>query len=101
MQESQSSVFARDDTFFGVCEALGEDFGFNPIFLRITFAGFLLWKPVEVVVAYLIAGLVVGLVRWAFPNPRSTVAPEQVAEAQLAAEPVPENDRVEALAVAA
>ena len=101
MQESQSSVFARDDTFFGVCEALGEDFGFNPIFLRITFAGFLLWKPVEVVVAYLIAGLVVGLVRWAFPNPRSAVVPEQFVEAQPAAEHQPQNDEAEARAVAA
>jgi len=101
MQESQSSVFARDDTFFGVCEALGEDLGFNPIYLRITFAVFLLWKPVEVIAAYAIAGLVVGLTRWFFPNPRTAAEPEWTAEAQPAAEPQPQNDEAEALAVAA
>ena len=42
MHAAQPSLFRRPDTFFGVCEALGEDFGFNPIFLRVTFAGFLL-----------------------------------------------------------
>ena len=101
MQESRSSVFTRDDTFFGVCEALGEDLGFNPIFLRITFAVFLLWKPVEVIVAYVIAGLVVGLTRWLFPNPRTAAEPEWTPEAQPAAEQVPQNDEAEALAVAA
>ena len=101
MQVSQSSVFARDDTFFGVCEALGEDLGFNPIYLRITFAVFLLWKPVEVIVAYAIAGLVVGLTRWFFPNPRVAAEPEWTPEAQRAAEPQPQNDEAEALAVAA
>ena len=101
MQESQSSVFARDDTFFGVCEALGEDLGFNPIYLRITFAVFLLWKPVEVIVAYVIAGLVVGLTRWLFPNPRTAAAPEWTAEAQSATDHQPQNDEAEAMAVAA
>ena len=26
----KSGPFFRDDTIFGVCEALGEDFGFSP-----------------------------------------------------------------------
>ena len=101
MQESQSSVFARDDTFFGVCEALGEDLGFNPIYLRITFAVFLLWKPVEVIAAYFIAGLVVFALRWLVPNPRVAVEPEQPVESEPAAEPQPQNDEAQALPVAA
>lgn len=28
----------RDDTMFGVCEAIGEDFGFNPLWLRLILA---------------------------------------------------------------
>ena len=38
MQESRSNLFTSDDTLFGVCEALGQDFGFNPIYLRVTLA---------------------------------------------------------------
>ena len=29
--------FTREDTLFGICEALGEDFRFNPLLLRIAF----------------------------------------------------------------
>ena len=65
-----SSVLARDDTFFGVCEALGEDFRFNPILLRLTFAGLLFWNPLAAVGAYAAAGVVVGVSRWLVPNPR-------------------------------
>ena len=65
-----SSVLARDDTFFGVCEALGEDFRFNPLFLRLGFAGLLFFNPLAAVGAYAAAGVVVGLSRWFVPNPR-------------------------------
>ena len=32
---SAGSIIARDDTLLGVCFALGEDFGFNPVYLRV------------------------------------------------------------------
>jgi phage shock protein C len=64
-----SSVLARDDTFFGICEALGEDFRFNPIFLRLAFAGLLFWNPLAAVGAYAAAGVVVGVSRWFVPGP--------------------------------
>ena len=35
------SIIARDDTLLGVCQAIGEDFGFHPNFLRVLFAGIL------------------------------------------------------------
>ena len=83
-----SSVLARDDTFFGVCEALGEDFRFNPLFLRIAFAGLLFWNPIAAVAAYAGAGLVVGASRWFVPNPRIELpdAEDEPAEAGQAEE---------------
>jgi phage shock protein PspC (stress-responsive transcriptional regulator) len=98
MQTSQPSLIARDHTLFGVCEALGEDLGFNPLFLRVPFAALLLWNPVAVIGTYLAAGVVVFLSRWISPNPKS-VAMEPVAEATA---PVAAANEVEAeLAVAA
>ena len=98
MQTSQPSVFARDHTIFGVCEALGEDFGFNPMFLRVPLAVLLLLNPVAVIGTYLAAGVVVFLTRWISPNPRP-VAAEQAVEAPV---PVAAANEVESeLAVAA
>ena len=34
-QENQVALPLRTHTILGVCEAIGEDFGFNPIFLRV------------------------------------------------------------------
>ena len=75
MQAVQTSLLARDDTFFGVCEAIGEDFGFNPFFLRVTLGVLLLWNPVVVVGGYAAAGIVVALTRWLVPNPRMPALP--------------------------
>ena len=58
-QENQVALPLRSHTIFGVCEAIGEDFGFNPIFLRVPFAASVLWSPMLSVVAYLALGLVV------------------------------------------
>ena len=33
-QENQVALPLRNHTILGVCEGIGEDFGFNPIFLR-------------------------------------------------------------------
>jgi len=97
MQAYQPSVFARDDTFFGVCQALGEDFGFNPTYLRVALCIPLLYAPVTVIAAYAIAGVVVALSRVLFPNPRIPVdANDTVWLHQPAAEPAPRrNDEVE------
>ena len=41
----QPPVWARDHTILGICEALGEDLGFNPVFLRVPLAVCLLLNP--------------------------------------------------------
>ena len=70
MQDSHSSVLTRDDTFFGVCEALGEDFRVHPNLLRLGFALALFFNPLAAVAGYAAAGLVVAATRWLVPNPR-------------------------------
>jgi phage shock protein PspC (stress-responsive transcriptional regulator) len=97
MQTSQPSLIARDHTLLGVCEALGEDFGFNPVFLRVPFAALLLVNPAAVVATYLALGVVVFLTRWISPNPRPAAA-EPAAETAPA---VAANETDEDLAVAA
>ncbi|CAA9541390.1 MAG: hypothetical protein AVDCRST_MAG23-2095 [uncultured Sphingosinicella sp.] len=70
MQRAQPSVFARSDTFFGICEAIGEDLRFNPNILRVALALPLLWATVPVLVVYVSLGAVVALSRLLWPNPR-------------------------------
>ena len=90
MQNVQPSLFARDHTFFGVCEGLGEDLGFNPLYLRMALPVPLFFFPAETIGAYVAAGIVVLLTRLLFPNPRAAVVEETgTTHAPLpAAEPV-------------
>jgi phage shock protein PspC (stress-responsive transcriptional regulator) len=97
MHSSQPSLIARDHTLRGVCEAIGEEFGFNPMFLRVPFAALLLLSPTMVIATYFALGAVVLLTRWISPNPRAA------AEARPAAsKPAPAANEVEQeMAVAA
>ena len=70
------NLFTRDDTFFGICEALGEDFGFHANILRMSLAIAAYFNPVAVVGAYLGAGVLVMISRWIAPNPKAVVAAE-------------------------
>ena len=73
------SIIARDDTLLGACFALGEDFGFNPLYLRLAFALGLFFSPAAAVSAYLGCCALVAFSRWIAPDP-------QPAEAEAAAE---------------
>ena len=64
MPASPSPLFDRPDTFFGVCEGLGQDLGFNANFLRVLLGVAVLWNPVVVIATYLVLGLAVALARW-------------------------------------
>lgn len=70
MHADQGSLITRDDTLLGVCAALGEDFGFNPLYLRMALGVLLIWIPVTVIASYIGAGLIVAASRWAFPKVR-------------------------------
>lgn len=58
----------RNDTILGVCEAIGRDFGFNPIWLRLAFIAPLFFAPTAAIAAYLGLGVVVGLTNWFAPD---------------------------------
>ena len=71
----------RSHTILGVCEAIGEDFGFNPNFLRIPLAASVLYSPMWAAIGYFALGLVVLASRLIFPAPKRTgakVEPETV-----------------------
>lgn len=67
---THQNLFTRDDTFFGVCEALGEDLHIPSNLLRISLAPLLIWNPVGTVVGYLAVGVVIASIRFIFPNRR-------------------------------
>ena len=66
---SAPSILARDDTLLGACYAIGEDFGFNPLYLRILFAFGILWSPAIAFSAYAALTALVALSRLMAPNP--------------------------------
>lgn len=67
--QAQDNLFLRGDTILGACEAVGRDFGFNPNWLRVLFAGAFYWNPAIVIGSYLALGLLVALSRLLFPAP--------------------------------
>ena len=59
----------RSDTILGVCQAIGEDFGFNPTWLRVALCLMLFANPAAVIGGYFALGLVVAASRLLFPKP--------------------------------
>jgi phage shock protein PspC (stress-responsive transcriptional regulator) len=86
MQNAQPNLLTRDDTFFGVCQALGEDFGFSPNYLRIALALGIFWNPTLMIALYAGAAVIVVLSRWLVPDPRPAALPAP-AEPELEATP--------------
>ena len=69
MQATQPTLFTRQDTIFGACEGIGEDFGFNAQFLRVGLAAMLFWNPVAAIGTYAVLAALVLFSRRLFPNP--------------------------------
>ena len=85
-QENQVALPLRSHTILGVCEAIGEDFGFNPTFLRIPFAASVLYSPMYAVIAYFAVGAVVLGSRLFFPRAKVETAAVDVVDAPAANE---------------
>ena len=79
----------RAHTILGVCEAIGEDFGFNPVLLRIPFAASVLVSPMWAIATYFALGGIVLLSRLVFPRPKA------VTSAQAVDHPAPANEQRE------
>ena len=78
VQHEQAPLPLRSHTILGVCEAIGEDFGFNPTYLRVVLAASVIWNLKLAVAAYLALGLVILGSRLLFPKAKVTkVAVEQ------------------------
>ena len=75
-QENQVALPLRSHTILGVCEAVGEDFGFNPVLLRVPFSAMVLYSPLLAVGAYFALGAVVLASRFFFPKPKTATVIE-------------------------
>ncbi|HJR83368.1 MAG TPA: PspC domain-containing protein [Sphingomicrobium sp.] len=69
---NEQALNSNPDSLFGVCQAIGEDFGFNPFFLRLGFLGLGFFSIPATVSAYALLGIGVAASRWLFPaKPKS------------------------------
>ena len=65
--ESNVPLPLRSSTFLGVCEAIGEDFGFNANYLRVPLGAIVVLNIWAALGAYAALGLVVLASRLLFP----------------------------------
>ena len=86
-QDNQVALPLRSHTILGVCEAIGEDFGFNPTLLRIPFAASVLYSPMWAIVAYFAVGALVLTSRLLFPKAKVVAAGQVPVEVPAAEEP--------------
>lgn len=75
MTDQTVALPLRTETILGVCEAIGQDFGFNANWLRVPFAALILISPMWVIGTYLALGVVVVLSRWIAPKANPAAAP--------------------------
>lgn len=80
MQQFRSFI-TDERNLLGVCAALGHDFGFNPLLLRLVFGISLLWNPEAVIIAYACAGAFVLVSHLLFPGSRAKRARQVTAAA--------------------
>lgn len=83
----ETNLFTRDDTFFGVCQGLGEDLGISGNWFRLGFALATFFTPVGAIAAYAATGVVVFAVRWLAPTKSIAATPAFEVQAPVRAEP--------------
>lgn len=96
---AQTNLVLRYDTLLGVCEGIGQEFGFNPNFLRVPFAAGILWNPLAIIGIYLGLGVALALARWIYPKAPPVSA--QSAAVDHAAHPAADNVDADQLHIAA
>jgi phage shock protein PspC (stress-responsive transcriptional regulator) len=89
MQGDKGNLFTRDDTFFGVCEGLGEDLRIPSNLFRVAFALGFFFSPQGAIMVYAALGALVLFSRLVFPKPRvARKAAAPAVEVAPRAEPV-------------
>lgn len=76
MTPAKPTLFTRPDTFFGVCQGIGEDLGIHPNLFRVTFGAAFFFAPLVTLATYFALGLVVAATRFALPVPTPVAAPD-------------------------
>lgn len=84
----------RDHTILGVCEAIGEDFGFNPTWIRVPLAASVLYSFQFALAAYLVLGVAVLASRLLFPHPRNEAAASAPVAEYPTAKPADSHDEL-------
>ncbi|ONF95844.1 PspC domain-containing protein [Sphingomonas jeddahensis] len=84
MTTNSTPLAAPKDNLLGICNALGEDFGFNPLWLRLALGATFVIQPIGVIVTYLALGLVVLVSRIAFPSRRAAAVQRSTARLPMA-----------------
>jgi phage shock protein C len=72
------------DSMFGVCAAVANDFGFNPLWLRLAIGAALMWNLEVALATYATLGVIVLISRLAAPDARAE-APVEAPAAVTAA----------------
>ena len=88
MSTDKTNLLLRNDTVLGVCEAIGEDFGFHPNWLRLALASLFYFAPAAVIGTYLGLGVVVAFTRWIAPDVAEPAIAEASIDAQVGQEPM-------------
>jgi phage shock protein PspC (stress-responsive transcriptional regulator) len=65
MSNQTAPAQAPRDNLFGICHALGEIFGFNPIYLRIALLATVMLNAEVALIAYFSAGIAVAIAKLA------------------------------------
>lgn len=84
--KKQTALPFRNDTILGVCEALGQEFGINPTWLRLAFVAPLFFQPVLTIVVYFALGAIIATSRYFYPRASVEVHAAEPAAAIPAAE---------------
>jgi phage shock protein PspC (stress-responsive transcriptional regulator) len=86
----------KPENLFGVCAALAEDFGFNPMWLRVALGAGILWNPAAMLAIYAGLGILVLATRLLFPDRKLAGSVPQAAPRDAA--PIANDDAEPALA---
>ena len=89
-QNAETNQGYKPDTVLGLCEAVGNELGFNSTLLRIAFLPLLFFAPLVMIGAYLGLGLVVVASRLIFPKPRQPKVEAQIIRDSVQHEREPE-----------
>jgi phage shock protein PspC (stress-responsive transcriptional regulator) len=96
-QVSTANVFLRNDTIFGTCQVIGDEFGITPNWLRVPLAASVLISPTGAFALYLGLSLVVLAARTLLQSkPMAEPAVSEIAEKRTFEANDDQRDRIAA-----